>query len=729
MATGSLFYYTVISKPGIDIADINYYIQKDTSQENEIIRDSYPDREIVPFKFYKTNDRFTIYELSEKEVDKLSNNPDIESVGLYVTYSTFFESGSPFFIDTGSIQPNRQSNFSTNLRNGYSGDFPLSLLDNKSPALNWGLDWHAKSTGSVDWFKSKQITSSSFPSTYQYYTQDYTYALDGEGVDLIIMDTGIQKSHPEFLNEDGSSRVVEYDWAQHIPESFPNGMPDGYYRDWGKYGGHGTLVASIAAGNLSGWAKKAAIYDANVFPYFFNNIFPLEDMLEAIRLFHKNKPIDPNTGFKRPTIVNASIGTYAILFDSVGFEHTGSGTDPNFLIGSSGITRIIHQGTTHSLASSNGYPDPYKFQFRYTFNYAVPTPPFYLNIRKTAYVGLAFSLYELLIDQLVKDGVIFVAAAGNFNNVIVRSGSYSQHGGLYNNYVNTSRLTSYGITSTTPVYYNRKGFASHPDTVIAGGIGPYLVLNKGTVTDPSSSAFGSYKYDMFGPVRWIRYPDTGPSDYNHGDVINWQNKKGYGQGDPFPGWDIAYTSSLYAPAAFTSVGPGVDIFAAAEFVVGALYDGTFPLIPNNARPYSLYTPLDYPYNSIIHSAGEYPPYAVGIPITQYMAPADGTSFASPNVAGVACLYFQMNPGANVKQFKRFLSESAQLIPKVFNEDPNNSPTYSGSGLMNVPYNPDKTIALNGAPPLVLNWPYIKPITLSINRETSSETGSVFFTKI
>lgn len=729
MATGSLFYYTVISKPGIDIADINYYIQKDTSQENEIIREYYPDREIAPFKSYKLNDRFTIYELSKEEVDKLSNNPDVESVGLYVTYSTYFDSGSPFFIDTGSILNTRQSNFSINLRNGYGGDFPSGLLDDTCPALNWGLDWHAKSTGSVDWFKSMQISSASFPSTYQYYNQDYTYTLDGEGVDLVILDTGIQKSHPEFLNEDGSSRVVEYDWAQHVPETFPNGMPDNYYRDWGKYSYHGTHVASVAAGNLSGWAKKAAIYDANIFPYFVNKVFPIEDMLEAIRLFHKNKPIDPNTGFKRPTIVNASVGTFINLFNK--FELRPSGSDLN-IQASSGITKLVHQGITYTPTSSNFYPDPYKFQFRYTVNYTyrLPTfnPPSY-QVAKRVDLPIGFSLYELLIEQLVKSGVIFVVAAGNYNNVMARSGSYEQHGGLYNNYLNTSAFTLWGIQTTDPIYYNDKGFASHPDTVVAGGIGPYLVLNKGTITDPSSLAFGSYKYDMFGPIRWIRSPEPVPTEFNHGDVINWQNKKGYGQGDPFPGWDVAYASASYAVASFSSVGPAIDIFAAAEYVNGAGYDGTYPFSIGNVRPYSLYTPLDYPYNSIIHSAGEYPPYAVGIPIPQKLMLADGTSFASPNVAGVACLYFQMNPGANVKQFKKFLSESAQRIPKVFNEDPNNSPTYSGSGLMNVPYNPDKTIALNGAPPLVLNWPYVKPITLNINRETPSETGSIFFNKI
>ena len=143
----------------------------------------------------------------------------------------------------------------------------------------------------------------------------YTFNLDGEGVDVIISDTGVLPNHPEFaVNEDGTggSRVVDHDWSQYGFLSTPTG-------GWlGDCEGHGTNVAGIVAGNRNGWAPKASIYtlrcigtgaatEHDKFDGRALGILNSIDTWRSIKAFHLAKPIT-STGYRRPTIVNASWG-------------------------------------------------------------------------------------------------------------------------------------------------------------------------------------------------------------------------------------------------------------------------------------------------------------------------------------------------------------------------------------------------------------------------------------
>jgi Ca2+-binding RTX toxin-like protein len=69
--------------------------------------------------------------------------------------------------------------------------------------------------------------------------------IDGSGVAIVVLDTGIDSTHPAFLRADGSSRIVyQYD--------FVNGDDIADDRE-----GHGTHVASIAAGSTAGYSGVA----------------------------------------------------------------------------------------------------------------------------------------------------------------------------------------------------------------------------------------------------------------------------------------------------------------------------------------------------------------------------------------------------------------------------------------------------------------------------------------
>lgn len=99
--------------------------------------------------------------------------------------------------------------------------------------------------------------------------QTAEFNLFGRGVLIAVIDSGIDYSHPDFRNEDGTTRIVEL-WDQTIPGNPPEGYSIGTLytreeinealaiRNLGErlsvvpstdLSGHGTHVASIAAGN------------------------------------------------------------------------------------------------------------------------------------------------------------------------------------------------------------------------------------------------------------------------------------------------------------------------------------------------------------------------------------------------------------------------------------------------------------------------------------------------
>lgn len=146
-------------------------------------------------------------------------------------------------------------------------------------------------------------------------TGDYTYPLDGTGVDVVISDSGLQVDHPEFQDAAGVSRVQQINW--YTASGLAGTQNANHYRD---YDGHGTHVAGIAAGKTYGWAKNAQIYSLKVNGLEgtgdSNTGIPVENCFDVIKLWHRNKPTDPVTGVKRPTIVNMSWG-YSVPFINI----------------------------------------------------------------------------------------------------------------------------------------------------------------------------------------------------------------------------------------------------------------------------------------------------------------------------------------------------------------------------------------------------------------------------
>ncbi|MDA8830303.1 S8 family serine peptidase [Planktomarina temperata] len=77
------------------------------------------------------------------------------------------------------------------------------------------------------------------------------YGYDGTGINVAVVDSGIDASHPEFLN----STIRGYDFSN---------SATGY---GGDPNGHGTHVASIIAGDADGTGMRGVAYDATFYSY------------------------------------------------------------------------------------------------------------------------------------------------------------------------------------------------------------------------------------------------------------------------------------------------------------------------------------------------------------------------------------------------------------------------------------------------------------------------------
>lgn len=240
----------------------------------------------------------------------------------------------------------------------------------------------------------------------------HSYTLTGKGVDSVIMDDGIETYHPDFLNPDGSSRVILLDWPE--ASGLTNIDQDqSYYSTF--VGGHGTHCASLIGGNLYGWARDSLLYSLAVVNSTggdpANWMFGVSDAFNMLREWHLSK--------NRPTICNMSY-TYYRLWDFDFFRY---------------------RGTTYT--NRNGeYPD------------LNPAPQF--AMRDDRHVSRVTSV-DSDVEDCIDAGVIMVAAAGNNYNYIDRPG-----GEDYNNYY--ERDDSFGT-----FYWCRGGTPSSSTGVITAG--------------------------------------------------------------------------------------------------------------------------------------------------------------------------------------------------------------------------------------------------------------------
>ena len=256
--------------------------------------------------------------------------------------------------------------------------FTKRSIDDTGGYYNWGLLRCNKTTN--PWGTSTSTL-----------TDAYDYVLDGTGVDVVIMDSGIIAGHPDFEDADGNSRVKQIDWFS--ASGVAGSMPTNFYTP---YQGHGSHVAGIAAGLTQGWAKNADIYDMHINLGDDTNGVEPDVGFDLILGWHNNK----SNG--RPTIVNMSWGSgysFSATLYSLHLTNYRGNTNEVLLwdeLGSvSSATRLQHFSDYGVLPTIEQLYGITNSQYRYS------TAPF------------QDSAYDTGVQELIDAGCFVAIAAGN----------------------------------------------------------------------------------------------------------------------------------------------------------------------------------------------------------------------------------------------------------------------------------------------------------------------------
>lgn len=375
--------YNVILKKGVD------YDQFGNDMINITNKDGIPNREIEVANARLGSYRQTHYNLTDEEAAEVRNHPDVLEVEL---------------------PPENRDDVIIGHNGRQSGTFT------KSPGTT---------QEHVNYALLRSKYQNNVYGTGTELAEDYLFNLDGTGVDVVVHDSGIQADHPEWEDANGVSRLQQIDWGTVSGLGFT--QSSNHYRD---YHGHGTHVASTIAGKTFGWAKNARIYALKVSGLEGSGDsgtgIAVSNCFDAIKMWHRNKPIDPKTGFKRPTVVNMSWGyltTYSTV-SSINYRGT-SYTDSTI-------------STASSRESNYGLSNYYSAQFS----------AYVTNTRITS--------VDTDVEELVDEGVHVCIAAGNRRHKIDLPS-----GADYNNYA---------VTNSGTKYYHRGSSPSHDNAILVGSL-------------------------------------------------------------------------------------------------------------------------------------------------------------------------------------------------------------------------------------------------------------------
>ena len=358
------------------------YLEFWEEMETSITGHSYiPDRTVDIVNERPGSQRSCHYALTDSEVAILRNDPRVYSVEL---------------------PPEQRSDIQIGHNASQTGNF-TKPSNSSGDNLNWGL---------LRCINQTNIYGTG--TSHNGYT--YDYHLDGTGVDIVIQDSGLQIDHPEFTDSNGNSRVQLIDW--YSASGLSGTQSANHYRD---YHGHGTHVAGISAGRTYGWAKNARIYSVKVNGLEgtgdSNTGISVTDAFDVIKLWHLNKPVDPVTGLKRPTVVNMSWG----------YSYTGSDT-------------MIVSGGTYRGSGWLSSNINYNTSAKRTTNF---------GIREGYTVPARVGSVDVDVAELIEAGVIVCIAAGNAPYKID-----SSVGSDYNNIVNSNYGSMYYHRGSSPYSAN-----------------------------------------------------------------------------------------------------------------------------------------------------------------------------------------------------------------------------------------------------------------------------------
>ena len=347
---------------------------------------------------------------------------------------------------------------------------------------------------------------------------------NGKHVDVVIVDDPVSYDSAEWLSPStGTSRFVQYQWFNELNTAV-TGIDNA--QTGGNYGGgfpsgnitygtnaatpqyHGNHVTGTVAGQFYGWANEANIYNIAVTdPWPSGQSIPGLLIFDFLRAFHLNKPLNPITGKRNPTITNHSY-SYIKYMPNKGEE--------TYRLDFSDISAVSYRGAT------------------YTAN--TPGPSGWTQAGLELDFGIRFGLdvypssdtVGIMADvqDAIEDGVVVVGSAGNDNLLIAKD----EEDPDWNNYFDAT-----GISRT---YYNRGGAPNQPvriestnptvygdtDNVIVGALSDHQQFRRSTYTNfgpgvtlfsPGDLILSSYGNTGFNDTKYAAgnyyYPISGTS--------------------------------------------------------------------------------------------------------------------------------------------------------------------------------------------------------------------------
>lgn len=269
-----------------------------------------PDREVEASRLRKENPLMTDWLLTEEEALELAKDERVEYVAkkqqnLTVTnHVEDIEEVLGYSFEKDGAYP-------------YGRLFSDHVLTSEAKDIrNYGLHAHSidSTQGGVDAGLHQKVTDLpdvSFGNEVYQNTQQGFYISEtpfkqkytGKGVDVLIIDTTLDPNHPEWLDDNGQSRLKQIDWFAET--GIEGTMPSSFYttNEHTANSDHGTHVASIAAGKKHGWAKDADIYYINTTALL--SAYPADGVTLMFELAEAWCRQNTNG---RPKVVNMSFG-------------------------------------------------------------------------------------------------------------------------------------------------------------------------------------------------------------------------------------------------------------------------------------------------------------------------------------------------------------------------------------------------------------------------------------
>jgi hypothetical protein len=503
--------YIVVLKEGVDYDAFWHEIETVTNGLSCV-----PDRPVGIVNNRSMFKKICEYSLTEAEAENLKNDPRVAAVEIPVRDLPYVQVTPDIVQNASQIGPAPGMNF--NKQPGVVGQArPLYNLP-YGASINWGLIRHTNQGNPYG------VNATGANTAGLNTTQNYAYALDGTGVDVIINDSGIQTNHPEFTNSLGQSRVINVNWNSiaatlGIPVNF--NIPNVGVRSWNTLSysdtgndidDHGTHVAGIAVGKTYGWAKNANIVSLYVLSTGRSSADPL-DIFEMMMRWHRTK------GNNNPTIVNMS---WSIRWNPPSGNYyssiTGGSYQDNPIL--TGQSPNYYQQRGLIPMTGNGFP--------IQTTASLPGWPYHSEA------------YNAALAELINAGIIVVRSAGN-NSFKIDKPNNAGGSGDYNNFITSNQISG-------TLYYHRGASPQDPRAIVVGALDT-LTSNTGQDQKVPFSCAGP-RVDVYAAGTYIMSagPNSLPTTSSGNYYPNQQFKELCGSGTSQATPQVTGMAALYLQA-------------------------------------------------------------------------------------------------------------------------------------------------------------------------------------